>query len=150
MRKVEIFVLHQSWDNGSITEIMFKNNNLKVLNMSFSELNVQRQSILSRFRTRLTAMVTWNELSVQVNEQQAHDITVRQGCHVEQALRKIHFNFLGHFQFLKCSLLQHTMHFLRFNTARSGAELRHDQSRQSHFGEIAAPMILRCLYRFRE
>ena len=43
--------------------------------------------VLSRFRSRLTAADAWDELLVQVNNQiQAHNITVRQGCHVDASI----------------------------------------------------------------
>jgi IS5 family transposase len=51
------------------------------------EDEVPDHSVLSGFRTRLTAANAWNGLLVQVNAQiQAHDIMVRQGCHVDASI----------------------------------------------------------------
>ncbi len=79
------------WNGGLSDESAedMANSNLHVmrfLGLSLED-DVPDHSVLSRFRTRLTAADAWDELLVQVNNQiQAHNITVRQGCHVDASI----------------------------------------------------------------
>ncbi len=51
------------------------------------EDDVPDHSVLSRFRTRLTAADAWDGLLDEVNRQiHIHDITVRKGCHVDAGI----------------------------------------------------------------
>lgn len=65
------------------------NSNLHVmrfLGLSLED-DVPDHSVLSRFRTRLTAANTWDGLLEQINRQiQTHNITVRKGCHVDASI----------------------------------------------------------------
>jgi len=79
------------WHGGLSDESVedMANSNLHV--MRFLDLSLEDDipdhSVLSRFRTRLTAAGVWDELLAQVNGQiQAHDITVRKGCHVDASI----------------------------------------------------------------
>jgi IS5 family transposase len=79
------------WNGGLSDESVedMANSNLQV--MRFLGLSLEDEvpdhSVLSGFRTRLTAANAWNGLLVQVNAQiQAHDIMVRQGCHVDASI----------------------------------------------------------------
>ncbi len=64
------------------------NSNLHVmrfLGLSLED-DVPDHSVLSRFRTRLTAADAWDELLDEVNRQiHMHDITVRKGCMLMRA-----------------------------------------------------------------
>ncbi len=79
--------------NGSVEDMA--NSNLYVmrfLGLSLEE-DVPDHSVLSRFRTRLTAANAWDGLLEEINQQiQMHGIMVRKGCHVDasitQSLRK--------------------------------------------------------------
>jgi len=79
------------WNGGLSDESVedMANSNLHVmrfLGLSLED-DVPDHSVLSRFRTRLTASGAWNELLTQVNEQiQALDITLRKGCHVDASI----------------------------------------------------------------
>lgn len=79
------------WNGGLSDESVedMANSNLHVmrfLGLSLED-DVPDHSVLSRFRSRLTAADAWDELLVQVNNQiQAHNITVRQGCHVDASI----------------------------------------------------------------
>lgn len=79
------------WHGGLSDESVedMANSNLHVmrfLGLSLED-DVPDHSVLSRFRTRLTAAGAWDGLLSQVNEQiQAHGITVRQGCHVDASI----------------------------------------------------------------
>ena len=79
------------WNGGLSDESVedMANSNLHVmrfLGLSLED-DVPDHSVLSRFRTRLTAACAWDGLLAQVNEQiQAHDIMVRQGCHVDASI----------------------------------------------------------------
>ena len=79
------------WNGGLSDESVedIANSNLQVmrfLGLSLED-DVPDHSVLSGFRTRLTAANAWNGLLVQVNAQiQAHDIMVRQGCHVDASI----------------------------------------------------------------
>ena len=79
------------WHGGLSDESVedMANSNLHV--MRFLGLSLEDDmpdhSVLSHFRTRLTATDAWDELLVQVNNQiQAHNIAVRQGCHVDASI----------------------------------------------------------------
>ena len=65
------------------------NSNLHVmrfLSLSFED-DVPDHSVLSRFRTRLTAVDAWDGLLNQINRQiQAYNITIKQGCHVDASI----------------------------------------------------------------
>ena len=79
------------WNGGLSDESVedMANSNLHVmrfLGLSLED-DVPDHSVLSRFRTRLTAAGAWDGLLAQVNAQiQAHDILVRQGCHVDASI----------------------------------------------------------------
>ena len=79
------------WNGGLSDESVedMANSNLHVmrfLGLSLED-DVPDHSVLSRFRTRLTAAGAWDGLLAQVNAQiQAHDIMVRQGCHVDPSI----------------------------------------------------------------
>ena len=79
------------WNGGLSDESVedMANSNLHVmrfLGLSLED-DVPDHSVLSRFRTRLTAAGAWDGLLAQVNAQiQAHDIMVRQGCHVDASI----------------------------------------------------------------
>jgi IS5 family transposase len=79
------------WNGGLNDESVedMANSNLHVmrfLGLSLED-DVPDHSILSRFRTRLTAANAWDGLLAQVSAQiQAHDIMVRQGCHVDTSI----------------------------------------------------------------
>ncbi len=79
------------WNGGLGDESVedMANSNLHVMRFLGLSLEdaVPDHSVLSRFRTRLTAGGAWDGLLTQINEQiQAHDITVRQGCHVDASI----------------------------------------------------------------
>lgn len=79
------------WNGGLSDESVedMANSNLHVmrfLGLSLED-DVPDHSVLSRFRTRLTAAGAWDELLARINEQiQAHNITVKQGCHVDASI----------------------------------------------------------------
>lgn len=79
------------WNGGLSDESVedMANSNLHVmrfLGLSLED-DVPDHSVLSRFRTRLTAADAWDGLLARVNEQiQVHDITVRKGCHVDASI----------------------------------------------------------------
>ncbi|TXI18214.1 MAG: IS5 family transposase [Nitrosomonas sp.] len=79
------------WNGGLSDESVedMANSNLHVmrfLGLSLED-DVPDHSVLSRFRTRLTAAGAWDGLLARINEQiQAHDIMVRQGCHVDASI----------------------------------------------------------------
>lgn len=79
------------WNGGLSDESVedMANSNLHVmrfLGLSLED-DVPDHSVLSRFRTRLTVAGAWDGLLAQVNAQiQAHDIMVRQGCHVDASI----------------------------------------------------------------
>ena len=79
------------WNGGLSDESVedMANSNLHVmrfLGLSLED-DVPDHSVLSRFRTRLTAAGAWDGLLAQVNAQiQAHDTLVRQGCHVDASI----------------------------------------------------------------
>lgn len=79
------------WNGGLSDESVedMANSNLHVmrfLGLSLED-DVPDHSVLSRFRTRLTAAGAWDGLLMQMNEQiQAHDITVKRGCHVDASI----------------------------------------------------------------
>lgn len=79
------------WNGGLSDESVedMANSNLHVmrfLGLSLED-DVPDHSVLSRFRTRLTAADAWDELLARVNEQiQVHDIAVRKGCHVDASI----------------------------------------------------------------
>ena len=79
------------WNGGLSDESVedMANSNLHVmrfLGLSLED-DVPDHSVLSRFRTRLTAAGAWDGLLMQVNEQiQVHDITVKRGYHVDASI----------------------------------------------------------------
>ena len=79
------------WNGGLSDESVedMANSNLHVmrfLGLSLED-DVPDHSVLSRFRTRLTAAHAWDGLLSRVNEQiQMHDIMVRKGCHVDASI----------------------------------------------------------------
>ena len=79
------------WNGGLSDESVedMANSNLHVmrfLGLSLED-DVPDHSVLSRFRTRLTAAGAWDGLLTRINEQiQAHDIEVRKGCHVDASI----------------------------------------------------------------
>lgn len=79
------------WNGGLSDESVedMSNSNLHVmrfLGLSLED-DVPDHSVLSRFRTRLTAADAWDELLARVNEQvQVHDIAAGQGCHVDASI----------------------------------------------------------------
>ena len=79
------------WNGGLSDESVedMANSNLHVmrfLGLSLED-DVPDHSVLSRFRIRLTGAGAWDGLLAQVNAQiQAHDILVRQGCHVDASI----------------------------------------------------------------
>ncbi|QOJ23532.1 MAG: transposase [Gammaproteobacteria bacterium] len=79
------------WHGGLSDESVedMANSNLHVmrfLGLSLED-DVPDHSVLSRFRTRLTAADAWDGLLEQVNRQiHMHDITVRKGCHVDASI----------------------------------------------------------------
>lgn len=79
------------WNGGLSDESVedMANSNLHVmrfLGLSLED-DVPDHSVLSRFRTRLTAAHAWDRLLARVNEQiQMHDIMVRKGCHVDASI----------------------------------------------------------------
>ena len=81
------------WNSGLSDESVedMANSNLHVmrfLGLSLED-DVPDHSVLSRFRTRLTAAGTWEGLLARINEQiQAHDIVVKQGCHVDASITR--------------------------------------------------------------
>ena len=59
---------------------------MRFLGLSLEDA-VPDHSVLSRFRTRLTAAGAWDGLLAQINEQiQGDGITVKQGCHVDASI----------------------------------------------------------------
>ncbi|SEG02502.1 transposase [Nitrosomonas ureae] len=79
------------WNGGLSDESVedMANSNLHVmrfLGLSIED-DVPDHSVLSRFRTRLTAACAWDGLLTQMNEQiQMHDIMVRKGNHVDASI----------------------------------------------------------------
>jgi len=79
------------WNGGLSDESVedMANSNLHVmrfLGLSLED-DVPDHSVLSRFRTRLTAAGAWDGLLTQMNEQiQMHDIMVRKGNHVDASI----------------------------------------------------------------
>lgn len=79
------------WHGGLSDEAVedMANSNLHVmrfLGLSLED-DVPDHSVLSRFRTRLTAALAWNGLLEQVNQQiQALNVTVSTGCHVDASI----------------------------------------------------------------
>lgn len=62
---------------------------MRFLGLSLED-DVPDHSVLTRFRTRLTAVGAWDGLLAQVNAQiQTHDIKVGQGCHVDASITQI-------------------------------------------------------------
>ena len=80
-------IWHGGLSDESVEDIA--NSNLHVmrfLGLSLED-DVPDHSVLSRFRTRLTAAGAWDGLLAQVNEQiQAHDIIVSKGCYVDASI----------------------------------------------------------------
>ena len=79
------------WNGGLSDESVedMANTNLHVMRFLGLSLEdaVPDHSVLSRFRTRLTAADAWDGLLEQVNRQiQTHNITVRKGCHVDASI----------------------------------------------------------------
>lgn len=79
------------WNGGLSDESVedMANSNLHVMRFLglCLEDDVPDHSVLSRFRSRLTASQAWDELLEQVNQQiQAHHILVKKGCHVDASL----------------------------------------------------------------
>ncbi|UJP02085.1 MAG: transposase [Nitrosomonas sp.] len=73
--------------DGSVEDIV--NSNLHVMRFLGLSLEdaVPDHSLLSRFRTWLTATGAWDGLLARINEQiQAHDIMIRRGCHVDASI----------------------------------------------------------------
>ena len=79
------------WNGGLSDESVedMANSNLHVmrfLGLSLED-DVPDHSVLSRFRTRLTAAKIWDGLLAEINRQtQAYNITVKQGCHVDTSI----------------------------------------------------------------
>lgn len=79
------------WNGGLSDESVedMANSNLHVmrfLGLSLED-DVPDHSVLSRFRTRLTAVKAWDGLLEEINRQvQMHDIMVRKGCHVDASI----------------------------------------------------------------
>ncbi|PXW87295.1 IS5 family transposase [Nitrosomonas sp. Nm84] len=79
------------WNGGLSDESVedMANSNLHVmrfLGLSLED-DVPDHSVLSRFRTRLTAADAWDGLLAQINAQiQMHNITIKQGCHVDASI----------------------------------------------------------------
>lgn len=79
------------WNGGLSDESVedMANSNLHVmrfLGLSLED-DVPDHSVLSRFRTRLTAAKAWDGLLEEINRQvQMHDIMVRKGCHVDASI----------------------------------------------------------------
>ncbi|MBK7353852.1 MAG: transposase [Nitrosomonas sp.] len=79
------------WNGGLSDESVedMANSNLHVmqfLGLSLED-DVPDHSVLSRFRTRLTAAKVCYELLAEINQQiQAYDITVKKGCHVDASI----------------------------------------------------------------
>ncbi|MFZ1852132.1 MAG: transposase, partial [Nitrosomonas sp.] len=84
-------VYGRDWKGGLNDESVddMANSNLHVmrfLGLSLED-NVPDHSVLSRFRTRLTAAKVWNGLLNPINRQiQAYDINVKQGCYVDASI----------------------------------------------------------------
>ena len=79
------------WNGGLSDESVedMANSNLHVMRFLGLSLEdaVPDHSVLSRFRTRLTAAGAWDGLLTQMNEQiQMHDIMVRKGNHVDASI----------------------------------------------------------------
>ena len=79
------------WNNGLSDEAVedLANSNLHVmrfLGLSLED-DVPDHSVLSRFRTRLTAAKAWDRLLEQINQQiHAHQVTVTTGYHVDASI----------------------------------------------------------------
>ena len=79
------------WNGGLSDESVedMANSNLHVmrfLGLSLED-DVPDHSVLSRFRTRLTAAKVWDGLLAEINQQiQAYDITVKKGCYVDASI----------------------------------------------------------------
>ncbi|MFZ1852450.1 MAG: transposase [Nitrosomonas sp.] len=79
------------WNGGLSDESVedIANSNLRVmrfLGLSLED-DVPDHSVLSRFRTRLTAAGAWDRLLNPINWQiQVYNITVKQGCHVDASI----------------------------------------------------------------
>jgi IS5 family transposase len=79
------------WNGGLSDESVedMANSNLHVMRFLglYLEDEVPDHSVLSRFRTRLTAARAWDGLLEQINRQiQTYNITVTQGCHVDASI----------------------------------------------------------------
>lgn len=79
------------WHGGLSDESVedMANVNLHVMRFLGLDLedDVPDHSVLSRFRTRLTAAQAWDDLLGQVNRQiQAFDVTVTKGCHIDASI----------------------------------------------------------------
>ncbi|MCC6922244.1 MAG: IS5 family transposase [Nitrosomonas sp.] len=79
------------WHGGLSDESIedMANANLHVMRFLGLDLedDVPDHSVLSRFRTRLTAAQAWDNLLEQINRQiQAHQITVTKGCHIDASI----------------------------------------------------------------
>lgn len=79
------------WNGGLSDESVedMANSNLHVmrfLGLSLED-DVPDHCVLSRFRNRLTTAGAWDGLLARINEQiQVHDITVKQGCHIDASI----------------------------------------------------------------
>ena len=79
------------WHGGLSDESVedMANSNLYVMRFLGLDLedDVPDHSVLSRFRTRLTAAHAWDDLLAQINQQiQALDVTVTTGCHIDASI----------------------------------------------------------------
>lgn len=79
------------WHGGLSDESVedMANANLHVMRFLGLDLedDVPDHSVLSRFRTRLTAAQAWDGLLEQINRQiQAHQVTVTKGCHIDASI----------------------------------------------------------------
>lgn len=79
------------WHGGLSDESVedMANSNLHVMRFLGLTLedDVPDHSVLSRFRTRLTAVGAWDGLLEQINRQiQGHNIVVKQGCHIDASI----------------------------------------------------------------
>jgi len=79
------------WHGGLSDESVEEMANVNLHVMRFLGLDLEDDvpdhSVLSRFRTRLTAAQAWDDLLEQVNQQiQALDVTVTKGCHIDASI----------------------------------------------------------------
>ncbi len=79
------------WNGGLSDESVedMANANLHVMRFLGLDLedDVPDHSVLSRFRTRLTAAQAWDDLLEQINQQiQALNVTVKTGCHIDASI----------------------------------------------------------------